>query len=60
MSGGPDFAFRLCQDRVDDETAARLDLSSWQIAFSGSEMVRASTMAEFAERFAPAGFDPVR
>ncbi|MHC2086948.1 amino acid adenylation domain-containing protein [Methylobacterium sp. CM6244] len=58
VSGGPDFAFRLCQDRVDDETAARLDLSSWQIAFSGSEMVRASTMAEFAERFAPAGFDP--
>ncbi|MBD8903469.1 non ribosomal peptide synthase, partial [Methylobacterium bullatum] len=57
VSGGPDFAFRLCQDRVDDETVARLDLSSWQIAFSGSEMVRASTMADFAERFAPAGFD---
>ncbi|WP_018045648.1 non-ribosomal peptide synthetase [Methylobacterium sp. 88A] len=57
VSGGPDFAFRLCQDRVDDETVARLDLSSWQIAFSGSEMVRASTMADFAQRFAPAGFD---
>ncbi|MCJ2128053.1 non-ribosomal peptide synthetase [Methylobacterium sp. E-045] len=57
VSGGPDFAFRLCQDRVDEETVARLDLSSWQIAFSGSEMVRATTMADFAERFAPAGFD---
>ncbi|MGU3362908.1 amino acid adenylation domain-containing protein, partial [Methylobacterium sp. M6A4_1b] len=58
VSGGPDFAFRLCHDRVDDETLARLDLSSWQVAFSGSEMVRAATMADFAARFAPAGFDP--
>ncbi|WP_019906455.1 non-ribosomal peptide synthetase [Methylobacterium sp. 77] len=57
VSGGPDFAFRLCQDRVDAETVARLDLSSWQIAFSGSEMVRASTMADFAAHVAPAGFD---
>ena len=57
VSGGPDFAFRLCHDRIDDDTLARLDLTSWQIAFSGSEMVRASTMADFAARFARAGFD---
>ncbi|WP_375462994.1 amino acid adenylation domain-containing protein [uncultured Methylobacterium sp.] len=57
VSGGPDFAFRLCADRIDDAALARLDLSTWQIAFSGSEMVRAETMAAFVARFTPAGFD---
>ncbi len=55
ISGGPDFAFRLCCDRVSDKTLAGLDLRSWQFAFCGSEPVRADTMADFAARFAPAG-----
>ncbi|MFE1599076.1 amino acid adenylation domain-containing protein [Methylobacterium sp. ID0610] len=57
VSGGPDFAFRLCLDRIDDAAADRLDLSCWQLAFAGSEMVRAGTMAAFAGRFAAAGLD---
>ncbi|WP_211230608.1 condensation domain-containing protein [Inquilinus limosus] len=56
FSGGPDFAFRLCCERVSDKTLAGLDLRSWQYAFCGSEPVRADTMADFAVRFAPAGF----
>jgi acyl-CoA synthetase (AMP-forming)/AMP-acid ligase II/alpha-ketoglutarate-dependent taurine dioxygenase len=56
LSGGPDFAYRLCCERVSDKTLAGLDLSSWQVAFCGSEPVRADTMADFAARFAPAGF----
>ncbi|WP_218823744.1 condensation domain-containing protein [Inquilinus limosus] len=56
FSGGPDFAFRLCVERVSDKTLAGLDLRSWQFAFCGSEPVRADTMADFAARFAPAGF----
>ncbi|HEY0293373.1 MAG TPA: condensation domain-containing protein [Hansschlegelia sp.] len=56
ISGGPDFAFRLAVERVSDATLAGLDLSSWRVAFCGAEPVRADTMAEFAGRFAAAGF----
>ncbi|CCD96147.1 putative Non-ribosomal peptide synthase:Amino acid adenylation (modular protein) [Bradyrhizobium sp. ORS 375] len=58
LSGGPDFAFALCADRVSDEAIARLDLSRWRFAFSGSEFVRRTTLERFAARFRPAGFDP--
>ena len=58
ISGGPDFAYRLCADRVSEEQRAALDLSSWRLAFSGSEPVRKSTLEVFAGRFAGVGFDP--
>ena len=57
ISGGPDFAYALCTDRISDETIGRLDLSRWRFAFSGSEFVRQSTLTRFGERFEPAGFD---
>jgi acyl-CoA synthetase (AMP-forming)/AMP-acid ligase II len=57
-SGAPDFAYDLCLRRISDEQAAGLDLSSWRVAISGGEPVRAGIMAAFAERFAPAGLDP--
>ncbi|SOY66743.1 condensation domain-containing protein [Cupriavidus taiwanensis] len=56
LSGGPDFAFRLCVERVRDSQLAGLDLSSWAVAYSGAEPVRADTLRAFVERFAPAGF----
>ncbi|KQU89317.1 non-ribosomal peptide synthetase [Variovorax sp. Root318D1] len=57
-SGGPDFSFRLCLERVNDARLAQLDLSSWRVAYTGAEPVRADTEAEFIARFASAGFDP--
>ncbi|MFT4065914.1 amino acid adenylation domain-containing protein [Paraburkholderia sp.] len=57
ISGGPDFAYRLCADRVSDDQRAALDLSSWRVAFSGSEPVRKATLDAFVERFVPARFD---
>lgn len=56
-SGAPNFAYEHCVDRVRPEDLAGLDLSSWATAFCGAEPVRARTMARFAEKFAPAGFD---
>ncbi|WP_322007505.1 non-ribosomal peptide synthetase [Paraburkholderia tropica] len=56
ISGAPDFAYRLCAERINDETRAKLDLSSWRLAFSGSEPVRRDTLDDFVARFAPAGF----
>ncbi|RZT39147.1 condensation domain-containing protein [Cupriavidus agavae] len=56
VSGGPDFAYRLCVERVRDSQLDGLDLSSWAVAYSGAEPVRADTLRAFVERFAGAGF----
>jgi acyl-CoA synthetase (AMP-forming)/AMP-acid ligase II len=55
-SGGPDFAYELCVRRGDLELRAGLDLSSWEVAFSGSEPVRRETVDRFSEAFAGCGF----
>jgi len=40
-SGGPDSAYALCVERIKPQQMAGLDLSAWELAFSGSEPVRA-------------------
>lgn len=55
-SGGPDFAYALCERRVTPEQRAGLDLSSWRVAFSGAEQVRAQTLDAFHRAFAAQGF----
>jgi thioester reductase-like protein len=55
-SGGPDFAYDLCARRVTAQDIHKLDLSSWRVAYNGSEPVRASTLDRFAQAFAPFGF----
>jgi len=56
VSGGPDFAYRMCVERVTPAQLEGVELSSWRVAFSGSEPIRAGTLTAFADRFAPAGF----
>ncbi len=55
-SGGPNFAYDLLCQKITDEQKASLDLSSWQVAFSGAEPVRAETLEKFAELYKPCGF----
>jgi acyl transferase domain-containing protein/acyl-CoA synthetase (AMP-forming)/AMP-acid ligase II/NADPH:quinone reductase-like Zn-dependent oxidoreductase/acyl carrier protein/ubiquinone/menaquinone biosynthesis C-methylase UbiE len=55
-SGGPNFAYRLCVDRVSREDRDALELGSWVNAYTGSEPIHADTLRQFAEYFAPAGF----
>ncbi|MET0626705.1 MAG: condensation domain-containing protein, partial [Pyrinomonadaceae bacterium] len=55
-SGGPNFAYDLCARKVGEEERARLDLSSWTVAFNGAEPVRAETLERFATAFAACGF----
>ncbi len=57
VSGGPDFAYRLCVERIGEARRAGLDLSCWRLAFSGAEPVRHDTLQDFASHFEPAGFD---
>lgn len=56
-SGGPNFAFDLCVQKIKPEQFATLDLSSWKVAFTGAEPIRAITLKQFADTFAPCGFD---
>ncbi|PUA29929.1 MAG: hypothetical protein B0W54_05135 [Cellvibrio sp. 79] len=58
VSGGPDFAYRLCLDRIKDSQLEKLDLSKWRLAYTGSEPVRSTTMQQFSQRFSQAGFNP--
>jgi acyl-CoA synthetase (AMP-forming)/AMP-acid ligase II/acyl carrier protein len=55
-SGGPNFAYDLCVRRITPQQRTALDLSCWQVAFSGAEPVRAETLERFAEAFEPCGF----
>src|ERR1043165_2368932 len=55
-SGGPNFAYDLCSRKISTDDAAKLDLSSWSVAFNGAEPVRAETLDRFASRFESCGF----
>ncbi|MEL6930225.1 MAG: fatty acyl-AMP ligase [Cyanobacteria bacterium J06600_6] len=55
-SGGPNFAYDLLCQKITDEQRATLDLSHWQVAFTGAEPVRAETLTTFSELYKPCGF----
>jgi 8-amino-7-oxononanoate synthase len=56
ISGGPNFAYDLCAEKVTAEQKRSLDLSRWSLAFNGAEPVRAETIDRFSEAFAECGF----
>ncbi|WP_461947896.1 fatty acyl-AMP ligase, partial [Nostoc sp.] len=56
-SGGPNFAYDLCVNKVQPEQLANLDLSSWDLAFNGAEPIRAETLEQFGQKFAQCGFN---
>lgn len=55
-SGGPNFAFNFCCERINEEELQGLDLSSLQCLYNGSEPIRKQTMQKFIERFSVVGF----
>jgi acyl-CoA synthetase (AMP-forming)/AMP-acid ligase II len=55
-SGAPNFAYDLLCRQVTDAQMQTLDLSRWDLAFSGAEPVRMETIDRFAAKFAPCGF----
>ncbi|MCC5633715.1 aminotransferase class I/II-fold pyridoxal phosphate-dependent enzyme [Nostoc sphaeroides CHAB 2801] len=57
-SGGPNFAYDLCVEKVSEAQKSELDLSTWSIAFNGAEPVRFNTLTKFANAFAQCGFRP--
>jgi amino acid adenylation domain-containing protein len=55
-SGGPNFAYQLCVQKITPEQCNDLALDSWKVAFNGAEPVRHETLKQFAEAFEPYGF----
>ncbi|MCA9160054.1 MAG: AMP-binding protein, partial [Planctomycetales bacterium] len=52
ICGGPDFGYRLCVDKIKEDQLLGIDLSSWRVAFVGSERIRPETIQGFTEKFA--------
>jgi len=48
ISGGPNFAYELCAQKIDPHVHRDLDLSSWSVAFNGAEPIRADTIEKLA------------
>jgi acyl-CoA synthetase (AMP-forming)/AMP-acid ligase II len=55
-SGGPNFGYQTCVERVEDSDCEGLDLSAWELAFNGAERVNAQTLERFTQRFSALGF----
>lgn len=55
-SGAPNFAYDLCAAKISSADSVGLDLSSWTVAFNGSEPVRPETIDRFVSAFEPVGF----
>jgi 1-acyl-sn-glycerol-3-phosphate acyltransferase len=56
ISAGPNFAYELAVNKIDDADLADLDLSCWRLAFNGAEPVSAITLERFSARFGRCGF----
>ncbi|MFC1878645.1 fatty acyl-AMP ligase [Chloroflexota bacterium] len=57
FSGGPNFAYEICVNKITPDQCEGLDLSIWKTAFNSAEPVRIETVQAFSEKFAPYGFD---
>ncbi len=56
VSGGPNFAYELCADRVAPDQMSSLDLGNWRLAFCGAEPIRARALQTFEQRFSSVDF----
>jgi acyl-CoA synthetase (AMP-forming)/AMP-acid ligase II/alkylation response protein AidB-like acyl-CoA dehydrogenase/acyl carrier protein len=54
-AGAPNFGWDYCATRIKEEQKAGLDLSSLEVAYNGSEPVRAATLRAFMDAFAGCG-----
>jgi acyl-CoA synthetase (AMP-forming)/AMP-acid ligase II/alkylation response protein AidB-like acyl-CoA dehydrogenase/acyl carrier protein len=54
-AGAPNFGWDYCAKKIKDEHKAQLNLSSLEVAYNGSEPVRAATLRAFVDAFAICG-----
>lgn len=58
VCGSPNFGYDLCLRQISDRDLQGLDLSSWTVAYNGSEPVDPNTLRGFIHKMAPQGFSP--
>lgn len=58
ISGGPNFAYEMCCNFIDNPIEKGLNLSNWRIAYNGAEPIKTSTLKKFTEKFSSVGFKP--
>ncbi|PAY17117.1 fatty acyl-AMP ligase [Rhodopirellula sp. SM50] len=56
VTGGPNFSYQLCVDKIAEREMEGLDLSTLEIAFNGAEPIRPNTLEAFRRKFEPYGF----
>ncbi len=57
ISYSPTFGYALCARRLRPTEIEQYNLSSWRVAGTGAEPIRADILERFARLLAPAGFD---
>lgn len=57
-TGGPNFAYQLCINRISSNERELIDLSSLEMAVNAAEPINAQTVKDFCEAFAVSGFRP--
>lgn len=55
-SGGPNFIYDKCVEAINTEEVRKLDLSSWKVAYNGSEPIKAMTIRKFTDKFSTWNF----
>jgi fatty-acyl-CoA synthase len=58
ISPAPHFAYRMLTDSYDCGRASGLNLSTWRVAFNGSEPISFEDLERFQSVFGPHGFRP--
>lgn len=58
MAGGPNFIFDVAVERYAEDKFSELDLSCWEVAPNGADIVRAGTLDRFAKTYGRHGFRP--
>lgn len=57
VSGGPNTAYKKCVELSRRDSCEECDLSTWRIAYNGSERIDASTLEDFTAAFEGSGFE---
>lgn len=57
ITGGPNFAWKMCAEKIKDDELEDIDLSCLRVAFNGAEPIDAHTLDIFSKRFSPIGFN---
>lgn len=56
ISGGPNFAYELCVNRLRSGQLDHLNLATWRVAFNAAEPIQVETLKRFSQQFESVGF----